>query len=172
MTKRLARRYFDSDVIIRFVMNRPESSIIQRLIEDAAAKRWQLVVCAVSFVEVTRSPRGPVDLARFARIHDFFDNEYFFVQEVDRVLAEQALGLIYDYNWLYPKDALHVAAAIRTGCDVFYTYDCDLLRRMNGERGLRVEEPELSPEPEPELEPVPGPITLSMFGSDGAPDLP
>lgn len=147
-------------------MNAPEAAIIGRLLEEAAAKRWQLVVCAVSLVEVTRSPQEPVDLARFARIHSFFDNDYIYPQEVDRLLAEDALKLIYDYTWLRPMDALHVAAAIRTGCEIFYTYDGDPLRRMNGERGLRVEEPELPPEPKR------GPMTISMFGTDGTPDQP
>lgn len=145
-------------------MNAPEASIIQRLIDEAAAKEWQIVVCAVSLVEVTRSPREPVDLSRFASIHAFFDNDYFYVQEVDRVLAEQARDLIHDYKWLYPWDAVHVAAAIRTRCEVFYTYDGDLLDRMNGERGLRVEEPELPPDPEP------APVNLSLFGADHDPN--
>jgi predicted nucleic acid-binding protein len=170
MAKRLTRRYFDSATIIRYVMNAPEAAIIDRLLEEAAAKRWQLVVCAVSFVEVSRSPNEPVDLARFARIHSFFDNDYIYPQEVDRLLADDALKLIYDYSWLRPMDALHVAAALRTGCEVFYTYDGDLLTRMNGERGLRVEVPELPPEPEPE--PEPAPMYKLLFGLGDTQDQP
>jgi predicted nucleic acid-binding protein len=144
MARPLSRRYFDSVTIIRYVENDTEAQpVVQALINEASAGSWVLVVSALTLLEVTRRPGMPVDPAKHATILRFFDNPYIFVRELDILLVEQAQKLIYDYLWLYPQDAAHLAAAIDTRCEVFYTYDAELIRRFDGERGLRVQRPEM-----------------------------
>jgi predicted nucleic acid-binding protein len=144
------RRYLDSDVITRFVENAPEAATIERALREAADGRWTAVICANSMLEVSRAPNHPVDPAKFARVTAFFENDYSFRRDLDVLLAERALRLIYDYLWLRPMDAAHLAAAIDTGCEIFYTYDAELLRKFDGEHGLLVVRPGSAIEPKSE----------------------
>jgi uncharacterized protein len=136
------RRYVDANVIIRFIQNDPAyKEDIQRLLDLAAAGVFVVTVAAVTLVEVTRSPGLPVDSARIPIIASFFENEYILVRDIDRSLASRAVVLIQNHAWLHPIDALHVAAAIDTGCDTFYTFDEELIRRLDGLYGLRFMRP-------------------------------
>lgn len=141
MAKRQARRYFDSAVITRLVENRDPELTIQTLVQEAASGNWTLVLSTVSMLEVTRETGKPVDPLKYARILEFFENEYIFVRELDVLLAEQALKLIYNYLWLRPNDAAHLAAAIDMKCQIFYTYDEELISKFDNEHGLRVVRP-------------------------------
>lgn len=136
------RRYFDSDVIIRLVENRPEAESIEALIRQAVAGDWKLVISSLSMLEITREPGKPVDPTKYATILSFFENDFIFVRELDLILMERALRLIYNYLWLRPNDAAHLAAAIDTGCQVFYTYDRALIDKFDREHGLRVVQPD------------------------------
>jgi predicted nucleic acid-binding protein len=144
MADRPERRYFDSDVITRFLENRPEREIIESLVDEAASEQWTLTVSAITLLEVTRERNKPVDPSKHARIESFFENEYILIRNLDVPLAERAQRLIYDYLWLYPMDAAHLATAIDTGCQIFYTYDRQLIDKFDNERGLRVIEPRFS----------------------------
>jgi predicted nucleic acid-binding protein len=107
----------------------------------AASGQRRIVVSAGSLLEVTRERNKPVDLSKQARITSFFERSFVVVRDLDRVLARNAQGLIYDYLWHHPIDAAHLATAIDTGCQVFYTYDRELIDGFDNERGLRVLEP-------------------------------
>lgn len=145
MAERRPRRYFDSDTILRLVENAPEAPSIEALITEAEAGQRTIVVSVVSMLEVTRERNRPVDPSKHARILSFFVRPFIFVRELDLLLTENALRLIYDYLWLRPNDAAHLAVAIDTGCGIFYTYDEELIRRFDGERGLRVQRPSEPP---------------------------
>ncbi len=141
MAKRQARRYFDSDVVTRLVENRDPELSIQTLVQEAASGNWTLVLSTISMLEVTRETGKPVDPSKYARILEFFENDFIFMRELDVLLAEKALKLIYDYLWLRPNDAAHLAAAIDMDCQVFYTYDDELIDKFVQEHGLRVVRP-------------------------------
>lgn len=135
-------RYFDSSVLIKWVMNDPEAApIIDRLLDDVRAGRWKIAITPLVLVEVTRERGQRVDLSRAAVIESFFDNDaYFFPREIDMDLGKAARALIYDHLYLRPNDALHLAAALDLGCQVLYTYDAELLR-LDGLDDLRIEIP-------------------------------
>lgn len=162
MAKGLPRRYFDSDIIIRYVHNDPDAGpVVEALLQEEDAGRWTLVVSAVSMLEVTRPRNQPVDPAKYATILSFFDNSYIFVRELDILLAEKAQKLIYDYLRLHQKDAAHLASAIDTDCDIFYTYENEIIEKFDGEHGLRVQRPEMPTKPETTEHP--GTVPLPLF---------
>ena len=146
MADQRSRRYFDSDVIIHLIENHPDhAATIEMLIEQARDGEWRLIVSAISMVEVTRSPNRPVDLARFARIHSFFESPFILVGDVSVFLASQARDLIYNHPWLYPMNPIRLAAAIDASCEMGYTCDRELIRRLDGEYGLRIMAPATMP---------------------------
>lgn len=158
MAKGRPRRYFDSDIIIRYVYNDPDvAPVVEALIEEAKAGDWRLVVSALSMLEVTRPRNQPVDPAKYATILAFFENQYIFTRELDILLVQKAQKLIYDYLWLHPMDAAHLAAAIDMGCEIFYTYENKIIEKFDGEHGLKVRRPEMPVNPEPRVTAIPLP---------------
>lgn len=149
MAKRKPRRYFDSDVLIRyFEGDREAAPIVQALLDEAQSEKWTVAVAAHSLLEVTRPKNKPVDPAKVAKITSFFEQDYVHVRDLDVTLAENALRLIYGYLWLHPLDAAHLAAAIDMKCEVFYTFEDEIVERFNGEQGLAVQRPERPKGPE------------------------
>lgn len=120
--------------------DRETADTIHTLIEEARAGAWKIAITPNVMVEVTRERHKSVDLTRAAIIEAFFENDFFYIREVDADLGKAARKLIYDYLHLRPFDALHLAAAIDLSCDVLYSYDNDLLK-LDGEQGLRIEMP-------------------------------
>jgi hypothetical protein len=154
-----ARRYFDSDVILRFVENRPEKAIISPLIVEAERNQWTIVVSSISIVECSRRPNS-FDPVKRIKLLEFFEHDFVFVRDLDTTLATSATDLMYDYNWVDPMDAAHLAAAIDLQCQMFYTYDGELIDKFSGERGLTVCNPGVAPSSSydglPLLEGIPG----------------
>ena len=128
---------FDSNIITKLVEDQPEAAAIQLLVENAAQGHSRLVISTVAMLEASRQPYvfNPV---KVAKLIDFFENDYIEVVDLDVTLAQEALLLIDDYQWLRPMDAAHVATALRTGCIALYTTDADLINRLHRERGLQV----------------------------------
>jgi predicted nucleic acid-binding protein len=149
MTSGPERRYFDSNAIIHYVYNDPDAGpVVEALLQEAAAGEWRVVVSAVSVVEVTRPRFKSVDPAKQATILAFFEQPYIYIRDLDFILAEKAHNLLIDYLWLHTRDAAHLAAAIDTGCGIFYTYETEIIDKFNGEHGLLVQRPEMPKKPE------------------------
>ena len=78
------------------------------------------------------------------KVIDFFKHKYIIPIILDRELAEKARDLVWDHD-VDPKDAIHVASAIRAEVDVMDTFDEKLLNK-NGEIGdppLRIGKPDI-----------------------------
>jgi len=68
------------------------------------------------------------------KISDFFRHEWIYIYDVDRKVGELARELMWQYQALKPKDATHVATAIKARVDVLDTFDDGLLK-LSGEIG-------------------------------------
>lgn len=141
MPNRLQSRYIDSVALTRLAENGEGADDVERILQEAAARQYILVISSLTLIEVTRERNKPVDPVKAAKIAQYFENDYFSVRDFHRKLANDAVNLIYDYLWLHPKDAGHLATALEAECVCFYTYDDDLLNRFNGQRGLQVLRP-------------------------------
>ncbi len=67
-------------------------------------------------------------------VKEFFKNEFIRVRNVDRYYAEFARELIWDHDFLNPKDAIHVPTAIMHHIEAFDTFDQDSIR-LDGKLG-------------------------------------
>jgi PIN domain len=61
-------------------------------------------------------------------LRQYFRNPWIVLREVDRYTAEEAQELVWNYESLKPKDAIHVATAVRAGVAYLDTYDEPLIR--------------------------------------------
>src|SRR5665648_328046 len=80
----------------------------------------------------------PIDLNRWAKMMSFFDYPFVTPVDFDVFLGIETQKLLLDYPWLKHMDAAHLAAAIHWECECLYTFDDELVRRFNGEKGLTV----------------------------------
>ena len=81
------------------------------------------------------------------RILDFFEHEFIKVVELDRDIASHVNRLCRDkslfpsrqQSGLRPNDAVHLATALRVGCDYLLAWDDKLLDIIH--TGIKVEKP-------------------------------
>ncbi len=71
------------------------------------------------------------------QVTDFFKRSYIIPMSITRRIAEDSRELVWDHG-IEPKDALHVATAIKAKVDVFNTFDKPLIRKS-----LQVGDPKL-----------------------------
>jgi predicted nucleic acid-binding protein len=85
-------------------------------------------------------------------IAKYFKHKFIQPINLDRTMAEAARGLIWQFQALKPKDAIHVASAISQMVDELQTFD-DYLLKLSGKIGvatLKICKPELTAETESE----------------------
>lgn len=123
------RRYWDSSCFLAILNNEDSADDCERILEDAKEGKTELIVSAVVQVEVIRPRSSPQPIPHEARekIRAFFENEYIKWRNIDRIIADLARDLCWEYR-IHPRDAIHLAVAIDTECDLFETTDNQLLK--------------------------------------------
>jgi predicted nucleic acid-binding protein len=103
------------------------ADIAKHILSLAEAGQFHVYTSSITITEVHKgnnnckaAPEGD------SKMIDFFRNRYFKIVDVDRSIAESAHRLCRK-NGLKPYDAVHLACAVRAGCDVLLTWDSDLL---------------------------------------------
>ena len=123
-------RYWDADCFLAWLKAEPEKATSCRGAVTGASKgEIMLVTSALTLVEVIKlKGRQHVTKADAKLISDFFKNEFIRVQNVDRYIAELARNLIWNHESLQPKDAIHVATAVKHEIERFDTFDEKLIK--------------------------------------------
>jgi hypothetical protein len=160
-------RYWDSVAFIGWLAEEPDKvGICKPVIEAAEAGNVVLVTSAITLTEVIKlKGQQKLPAAQAKQIEAFFRNRWIVVRALDRFIAEDARQLVWDKN-LSPKDAIHVATALRQDVtiDQFDTFDGHLIKLSGtvGDPPLVIGQPNLpqklpfeNEQPEPEPEPPP-----------------
>ena len=123
------RRYWDASCFIALLSDEPDASICERIIEEAKERQTEICVSPIVQLEVIRPKGAPRPLPKGMRdkVRAFFENDYIQFRVVDRKIANDAQELCWDYP-LHPRDAVHLAVAIASKCDLLETSDDRLLR--------------------------------------------
>ena len=139
--------YLDSGVFIGWIkaeitpdgVNR--GRIADHILELAERGVYRICVSSVTLAEVHKKKGlGPLDEKEDERIIDFFEHSYIDVVDVDREIGKQSNRFCRLYG-LKPIDAIHLACALRAGCDVLLTWDDDFDSVQHDK--IRVERPQL-----------------------------
>jgi predicted nucleic acid-binding protein len=138
------RRYWDSDAFLGWLKAEPDKvSECQAVIREAEAGQTEIVTSALTLAEVLYL-RGhqPIPSADAEKLERFFEHEYIVVNDVDRMLAEEARKLVWNQG-IRPKDAIHVATAIDAEVERLETFDADLIKRSGavGNPPLTIDRP-------------------------------
>ena len=122
------RRYWDSFCFIALLNDDEGADDCEKILDDAKEGKTQIIVSPVTQVEVIR-PRGtphPIPQEHKETIRAFFENDYIKWRNIDRRIADLARDLCWQHN-VHPRDAMHLAVAIDTECDLVETFDGHLL---------------------------------------------
>jgi predicted nucleic acid-binding protein len=129
-------RYWDSNAFLGWLKNEPDkASECETVLAAAEAGKIQIVTSALTLTEVIKM-KGKTRITKDQEetIKAFFENEYIVVRDVDRFIAETARDLIWTHAALSPKDAIHIATAVRLKLSVLDTFDGPLIK-LSGKIG-------------------------------------
>ena len=126
------RRYWDTVCFLGWLNEESDKVEACQGVIDAAEKgEIEIVTSAYTLCEVLYlKGHQPIEKEQAAKIKEFFENDYIHVIPVDRVIADMARDVYWDHN-VKPKDAVHVATALRAEVSIFDTFDPELIRLNN-----------------------------------------
>jgi predicted nucleic acid-binding protein len=142
---RIEKRYWESSVIIAYLNGeRGRAEECQAILDEAEQGKIWIYTSALTITEVLKY-RGakPISKDKREKVRDFFQVDYIRVIQIDRWIAYGAQDLVWE-NGIPPKDALHVASALKAEVDALETYDNDDLIKKSktvGSPPLEIREP-------------------------------
>ena len=127
------KRYWDSTSFLAWIkgeVNRADTC--ESIIQDAREGRCLIYSSTITLTEVTKTRRGSVQVGNDVeeRITQFFQNDYIVLIPVSHAIATRARRLIWDFPFLGPRDAIHLATAMEAGVSVVEHYDDDDFGRV------------------------------------------
>lgn len=135
----LERRYWDSDCFLGWLQAEDgKIDPCRQVLGLAANGGVEIITSALTIAEVLHL-RGhqPIPADKRQQVIDFFKLSYIIPMSITRRIAEDSRDLVWDHG-IDPKDALHVATAIKAKVDVFNTFDRPLI-----DKSLKVGSPKL-----------------------------
>ncbi len=151
----ISKRYWDSNVFLGWLT--PENDKQEAclgVIKAAEKGDVKIVTSALTIAEVIYLKTYPkIAPEESEKIKAFFENDFILLINVDRRLAENARDLLWEYTALKPKDAIHVASAIKAKVPRIDTFDGDLIG-LDGQIGtppIRIGKPDLPYQNQKEL---------------------
>lgn len=140
-------RYWDSVTFLGWFKGEKEKHEICRgVVAEAEKGKIRIVTSAITLTEVIKlKGERPLERDEEEKIRSFFELEYIDIRVLDRPVAELARELIWQYPKLKPKDAIHVATAVRLKIPILDTFDQDLisLDRQIGNPPLCIGRPDI-----------------------------
>lgn len=123
------RRYWDSTCFLSILNGEEEAAACEGILAAARAGETTIVVSPLPQIEVIRRKGSPTPVPQEQRetIRQWFENDYLRCQDIDREVSATAQGYCWDLN-VRPRDAIHIAVAVRTHCDLLETLNPNLLK--------------------------------------------
>lgn len=109
------RLYLDSAPIIYLVEGTPE--LAEAVEKRIGADELQLVTCELVYLECLVKPLREKNAALVEDFEDFFANLLDEMTPVTRAILQAAAPIRATHTFLRTPDAIHLAAAIETGCE-------------------------------------------------------
>lgn len=118
--------------------------VFHHIWEKARAGEFTIFISAIALVEVYKKKhRQKSDAELLDEFLEYASEPFVEVIEVDRETGIHAHKLCREYagHRLMPNDAIHLACALRAGCDVLLAWDTPLAGISHPD--IRIEEPEI-----------------------------
>lgn len=97
------------------------------MISEAQSGKFMIVTSTLTLAEVLwLKGKDPIPEADREKVRKFFRHTWIGVRELDRAIAEEAQEVVWKHG-VRPKDAVHVATALRSTVEQLDTFDGDLI---------------------------------------------
>jgi predicted nucleic acid-binding protein len=155
MPETYTKPYLDANVYIAVIKGptredpekvRTAAAILQ-LAEEGHFQVYGSTFVAAEVIKVPGDP-APLSAEQERVIVGYFQRDFMVLLELDLLTAEKARELARDHG-LKPPDAVHVATAIRAGCDQFLTWDEKVHKGGRTIEGVYICEPHVTGRPMP-----------------------
>jgi predicted nucleic acid-binding protein len=136
------RRYWDSAAFLAWLQNEAgRVDSCHDTLEEAKQGSFIIMTSALTLTEALWLRNGPKLGEYKARLlNRFFRRSFLRIVNVDRSIAESAQRLVWQDD-IKPKDAIHVATALRYKCTLLETFDEPLIGK-SGLQGLTIRKPQ------------------------------
>ena len=120
----MKRVYLDANVVIYFVEQHPRffPVLLQHMFDANGTEQVACVTSDLCRLEVRVLPLREDDISLLKRYDAFFSTLHTHAAPLSREVFDLATQLRADHRLKTP-DALHLAAALQSGCDEFWTLD-------------------------------------------------
>lgn len=139
----LLKRYWDSCAFLAWLQDEPDTSdACNDTLNEAKSGSFIILTSSLTLTETLWMRKGPkLGKDKADLLNRFFRRSFLRVVNLDRKIAEDAQLLVWDHG-IKPKDAIHVATALRYDCDMLQTFDIGLLKKTGLVHGLTICAPE------------------------------
>lgn len=122
-------RYWDACAFLGWLRGEEDKAPTCRaVISEAQAGRVRIVTSTLTLPEVLwLKGKDPVAVQHRERIRAFFRHEWIVLIHLDRAIGELAQEVVWEHG-IRPKDAVHVATALKAGVEQLDTFDQGLQR--------------------------------------------
>lgn len=122
-------RYWDSCCFIAYLADEDGADGCDEVLNAARAGSLRIVTSMLTLAEVVKLKKHkPIPIEDQTKLDDAFKPSYLHLRNVDRATAALARSLVWAED-IEPKDAIHVATALRAGVGRLDTTDKKLLAR-------------------------------------------
>ncbi len=146
MADQYRKPYLESSVFISWIKGEivngvDRKSIVEHVLNSAKNAAYYVFISPVVLAEVHKR-RGSPSLTdeENGRILKFFEHEWIKMIDINRDDGEKANLLCRQYS-LTPNDALHLACALKGGCDILLSWDERLVSVVHP--SIRIEQPQI-----------------------------
>ncbi|MCJ7509956.1 MAG: type II toxin-antitoxin system VapC family toxin [Dehalococcoidia bacterium] len=137
------RPYLESSVLISWIKGEAGRQwTVDHILRLAERDIFKIYTSTLTLAEVHKHRDQPKLLSneQDERILAYFEHDFFQFIDVDRNIGEHANRLCREHG-LFPNDAIHLACALRAGCDVLLSWNGRLNRVQHPH--IRTEEPRM-----------------------------
>jgi len=119
-------RYWDTTCFLGWLKNEPDKvDECRGIIQACENDKLKIVTSTLTLAEVLYlRPNAKIPKEESETIRAFFDHSYIITVPLDRMIAEKAQDLIWEYG-IKSKDAVHAASAIFSRVKILDTFDPD-----------------------------------------------
>lgn len=121
------------------------TKVVGHILNQAKAGEYPVFTSTWTLAEVhKRKKEISLDEKQSRRILEYFEHDYIYLVDITRAIGEQGHMLARQYG-LKPTDSVHLACAIRAGCDVLLSYDPDFLDMPDKPKTIVIDYPKIIP---------------------------
>jgi len=123
--------FWDSCVFITLLSIHKEQEwldkqqICQNCLQEAIDRKVEIFISTMTIVEVNKTKESTIPIPKEVKdkITKLIDQPFVKVIPADLARAKEARIHIWEYSWLKPVDAMHLACALHAEVEELFTYD-------------------------------------------------